>query len=194
MVASDVRSPGPASILLRQAATPGVRMWGEEIIMHFSKTAVGLFAFGALSLGVGGTAWGSGPADTQRSGTDTFVDVIPCNENLGDYTITVTFNGIEHSSENNNGQHFTFTQTGTFVATPLDGSGETFTGRFTVWGGGNTNPNVSNFTFTFSARGTGSEGTTFRANDNAHITTEGPGDPFDPATATRVAFENTRCH
>ena len=161
--------------------------------MRFSKTAVGVLAFGALSLSAGGTAWGSGPADTEHSGTETFVDVVPCNEDLGAYTITVTYNGIEHETENKNGQHFTFTQTGTFAATPVDGIGETFTGRFTVWAGGNTNPNVSNFTVTFSARGTGSDGTTFRTNDNTHITTEGPGNPFDPDTATRVAFENTRC-
>lgn len=163
--------------------------------MRFRAIAVGMATFTALSFSSGGFAWAAATTETNNThqGTETFVDVIPCLESLGDYSITVSYNGVEHVTSNSKGEHFTFTQTGTFQAVPVTGTGETFSGRFTVWGGGNLNPKVSNFTFTFRVQGTGSAGTTFKTNDNAHVTTSGPGDPFDPATPVRVAFEKARC-
>jgi hypothetical protein len=66
--------------------------------------------------------------------------------------------------------HATFTQTGTFVAVPLeDPSLPSYTGKFTVWGNFNQNGNTVNGTFTFNVRGTGSDGSTFNNHQNGHF-------------------------
>ena len=72
------------------------------------------------------------------------------------YTITTTSNSIEHTTVFDDGWvHATFTQTGTFVAVPLeDPSLPSYTGKFTVWGGFNQNGTTVNGTFTFNIRGT----------------------------------------
>ena len=60
---------------------------------------------------------------TTQNLVETFVDVIPtCEEEDGPlYTITTTSNLVEHETVFANGRvHATFTQTGTFVAVPLD--------------------------------------------------------------------------
>jgi hypothetical protein len=118
--------------------------------------------------------------------TATFGDYIPCVTefpSLAGFEITITFNGVEHFNENKNGGHFTLTNTGTFSAEPVlfadanaDGepdfdeatesfviagprAGESFSGRFTQWGGGNFNRSgIVATTFTFSGHGTGDEG------------------------------------
>ena len=73
---------------------------------------------------------------------ETFVDVIPtCEEDGPLYTITTTSNLVMHETIFDDGRvHATFTQTGKFVAVPLeDPSLPSFTGRFTQWGGFNQN-------------------------------------------------------
>ena len=159
--------------------------------------------------------------ETVHSGTETFGDYVPCVSefpSLEGYEITVTFNGIEHFTGNKNGGHFTFTQTGTFSAVPVlladadsDGepdfdeetesfvvagprAGESFSGKFTVWGGGNFNRSgIHVFTFTFNAHGQGDDGTVVRFNSVDHITSEG--DPEeDPDAVIKAAFSNARCH
>ena len=99
--------------------------------------------------------------NTQKNLVETFVDVAPSCEGGGPlYTITTTSNLIEHETVFDDGRvHATFTQSGTFVAVPLDDpSLPTYTGRFTVWGGFNANGATVNGTFTFSVTGTGSDG------------------------------------
>jgi len=152
----------------------------------------------------------------------TFFDTVPCNDQLGGYEITATVNGTVHSTANNNGFWITGTDTGTFVATPvevetdgdgnlirddngnlipiLDGSGnpipregETFSGRLQDWFGGSINRNESVLTSTDNIRGVGSEGTTFDAHENDHVVTDGPGDPFDPSTPIKLAFDHATC-
>lgn len=157
---------------------------------------------------------------TSHSETITFADYVPCVSefpSLESYQVTLTFNGVEHFNENENGGHFTFTQTGRFSAVPVlladeDGDGEpdfdeetesfvvagpregeNFTGKVTLWGGGNFNRSgiVAN-TFTFSGRGAGDEGTTVRWNSVDHVTSVG--DPFeDPAATIKVAFSKFNC-
>jgi hypothetical protein len=47
--------------------------------------------------------------------------------------------------------HETFTQTGTLTAVPLDNPTlASYTGKFTIWGGFNTNGSTAEGTFTFS--------------------------------------------
>jgi len=106
--------------------------------------------------------------DTAKGLVETFVDVVPTCEGGGPlYTITTTSNAIEHETVFDDGRvHATFTSTGTFTATPLeDPSLPSYTGKFTTWGGFNDNGSTVNGTFTFSVRGTGSDGSTF-ANQN----------------------------
>jgi len=102
--------------------------------------------------------------NTEKGVVETFVDVVPTCEGGGPlYTITTTSNLIEHETTFDDGRvHATFTQTGTFTALPLeDPTLPSYTGKFTVWGGFNANGSTVNGTFTFSVRGTGSDGSTF---------------------------------
>jgi len=153
--------------------------------------------------------------------TETFGDYVPCVSEFGSlegFEITTTVNGVEHFSENANGGHFTFTNTGRVSAVPVmfadeDGDGEpdfdeetesfviagpregeSFTGRFTIWGGGNFNRSgIVATTFTFSGRVRGSEGTLVRWNNVDHTTSIG--DPFeDPSAIIKVAFSREHCH
>src|SRR5918993_412074 len=62
------------------------------------------------------------------------------------------------------------TETGTFVAVPLeDPSLPSYTGKFTIWGGFNQNGKTVNGTFTFTAHGTGSDGSTFKNHATEHF-------------------------
>jgi hypothetical protein len=103
---------------------------------------------------------------------ETFVDVVPSCEGGGPlYTITTTSNAVEHTTTFDDGRiHATFTQTGTFVAVPLDDpSLPSYTGKFTVWGGFNQNGTTVNGTNTFNVRGTGSDGSTFSSSQVQHF-------------------------
>ena len=73
--------------------------------------------------------------------TETFVDVAPTCEMGGPlYEITITYNSVEHETVFDDGRvHATFTQTGTFVAVPLDPSDPGGSGHFAIWGGFNQN-------------------------------------------------------
>jgi len=109
---------------------------------------------------------------TAKGVVDTFVDVVPTCEGGGPlYTITTTSNLVEHVTTFNDGRtHETFTQTGTFSAVPLeDPTLPSYTGKFTTWGGFNANGSTVNGTFTFSVRGTGSDGSTFSNHNVDHF-------------------------
>ena len=110
--------------------------------------------------------------NTAKGVVEKFVDVVPSCEGGGPlYTITTTSNLIEHETIFDDGRvHATFTQTGTFTAVPLeDPTLPSYTGKFTVWGGFNANRSAVNGTFTFSARGTGSDGSTFSNHSVDHF-------------------------
>lgn len=136
----------------------------------FARAVLGLVTTGVLLFAA--PAFAQPPVTettTQQGLVETFVDVVPTCEGGGPlYTITTTSNFVEHTTTFDDGRvHATFTQTGTFVAVPLeDATLPSFTGRFTVWGGFNMNGNTVNGTFTFNVRGTGSDGSTF----NNHVT------------------------
>jgi hypothetical protein len=137
------------------------------------RLLVGLVAAGLLL--VGAPAFAQPPVTettVQKNLVETFVDVVPSCEGGGPlYTITTTSNLVEHTTTFDDGRiHATFTQTGTFVAVPLeDPSLPSYTGKFTTWGGFNQNGNTVNGTFTFNVRGTGSDGSTFQNHVTDHF-------------------------
>jgi hypothetical protein len=134
---------------------------------------VALMSAGLLSTGAPAIAAPPVTETThQKNLVETFVDVVPTCEGGGPlYTITTTSNLVVHETIFDDGRvHATFTQTGTFVAVPLeDPSLPSYTGKFTVWGGFNANGKTVNGTFTFNIRGTGSDGSTFKTHTNDHF-------------------------
>ena len=140
------------------------------------RALMGALAAGLIMVFTAGTATAAPETTTthEHGLVDTFVDVVPTCDNSAPalYTITTTSNLVEHETVFADGRvHATFTQTGKFVAVPLsDASLPSFTGRFTTWGNFNQNSDsVVNTTFTFSIRGTGSDGSTFSVNQVAHF-------------------------
>jgi len=137
------------------------------------RLLVGLAAAGLLL--VGAPAFAQPPVNTtntQKNLVETFVDVVPSCEGGGPlYTITTTSNLVEHETVFDDGRvHATFTQTGTFVAVPLDDpSLPSYTGKFTIWGNFNQNGQTANSTFTFNIHGTGSDGSTFTNHVTEHF-------------------------
>jgi hypothetical protein len=117
--------------------------------------------------------------------TDTFVDVIPCTSNPA--TITITYNGVLHFTVNKAGDFWaTGTMTGTFVAVPLDPSLPTFTGHFTTWFGEADNKQNGVDHETFTVHGTGSDGSSIKFHETAHVSTNANGDVV-------VSFDKTSC-
>jgi hypothetical protein len=138
----------------------------------FARSIAGLVTAGLLLFAAPAFAQPVTETTTQKGLVETFVDVVPSCEGGGPlYTITTTSNLVEHTTTFDDGRvHETFTQTGRFVAVPLeDTSLPSFTGHFTVWGGFNQNGKTVNGTFTFSVRGTGSDGSTFSNQSTEHF-------------------------
>src|SRR6266508_4131981 len=96
---------------------PGANATASRGDFMVRRLLVGLVAAGLLLVGA--------PAFAQPPVTET----------------TVQKNLVEHTTTFDDGRiHATFTQTGTFVAVPLeDPSLPSYTGKFTVWGGFNQN-------------------------------------------------------
>jgi hypothetical protein len=122
----------------------------------------------------------------EHGGTDTLVEGSPtCEEGPPLYEITITYNSVEHSTVFADGTgHFTFTQTGTFVAVPFGHTGPGASGHFTVWGGFNQNNNTVNGTFTFNVNGQFDDGTKI----STHLV-----DHFN-VTPAGAEFFFTHCH
>lgn len=128
----------------------------------------------AALLSVGAPAYAATPTTettTERGVVETFVDVLPtCEEDAPAYTITTTSNRISHETTFPDGRvHATFTDTGTFVAVPLEAGMPTYRGKFTVWGGFNANGKTVATTFTFNLRGTGSGGAALSIHQVEHL-------------------------
>jgi len=137
-----------------------------------------------LAVGLGVNSASAAPPETTtttaKTLVETFVDVIPssnCVEEGPLYTITSTTNAVMHETIFADGRvHATFTQTGTFVAVPLENpSLPSYTGRFTIWGGFNANRATVNGTFTFNLRATGSDGSMINTHQVDHFNTRPDG-------------------
>jgi hypothetical protein len=88
--------------------------------------------------------------------------------------IHITGRSVFHITEFADGRyHLTGTEVGRFTTTD---AGITYTGRFTTWFGENSNTKSFNGTFTFSARGKGSDGSRIRLKGVAHVTVNARGD------------------
>ncbi|MGH8825933.1 MAG: hypothetical protein ACRDVN_15860 [Jiangellaceae bacterium] len=153
------------------------------------RLLVGLMAAGLLLAG-GPPAFAEPPVTEtiqHKNLVDTFVDVLPsCQPGGPLYTFTVTINHVEHSTTFADGRiHGGVTQTGTFVAVPLaDPSLPTYTGTFVVHNGFTIQNGPTVNTFTYSAHGTGSDGSTFDTHLTLHIN-------VPPAAPINEFF---RCH
>jgi hypothetical protein len=122
--------------------------------------------------------------ETFHDATTSFPAVNPCNGETG--TLELTYNGVAHATLLANGTgHFTFTATGSFTFTPDDPTGVTYIGHVTMWDGENDNLQNSAATATLSAHGTGSDGSTLRIHDVAHLSVS--------ATGIVITFDKLTC-
>lgn len=125
--------------------------------------------------------------------TETFQDFVPCREDLGLYTITITAHGMFHVTAagiDDEGNlvppyHVASTVTGTIVAVPSDGTGPTLTGRFVDREGETEMITHSTGTVMFTVSVTGSDGSSSRFHIVTHYTINANGVEF--------GFEKPRC-
>jgi len=146
----------------------------------------------ALALLMLPAATASADTITAHNQTEVIHDVLPC---VGDATITITYNAVEHFNQAANGSlHGTFTQTGTFSAV-LDAGG-TSAGRFTIWGGFSANPATGQGTTTFTFSGTIKSGTGAGTSwhEVMHYTGSFDADGNPDFNVVKVAFDRFRCH
>lgn len=140
-----------------------------------------LSALPALAAGNGAVSI----TETEHNVTDQFTDVVPCLKDAGLFDITLTYNGVEHVTIGPNSAHFTFTQTGSFVAVSTTGD-PTVTGHVAIWGGFNENSRNASGTFTFNLQGTTDDGTRVTFNGVEHFSVSASG------IENSFSFEN--CH
>lgn len=153
----------------------------RRFLAAFVLAGVSLIAIGAAQAGSPPVTF----TDTFTE-TDTFTDVVPCQESLGAYEITTTARGVFHVTaagidEEDNfipPYHVTGTVTGTFVAVPSDGTGPTFTGRFTDRFGETEMITHSTGTTTFFVQGRSSDGSRVSFHLVAHYTINALGVEF----------------
>lgn len=159
------------------------------------RLSIGLGAAALLAasfLGPASALAGANPQTThEHNATETFHDQVPC---VGDGQITITYNEVDHMTENATGFHATFTQTGTFSAV-LD-QGGTSSGRFTTWGNFNTNTTTqqANGTNIFSLTVKSGMGAGTHFNDVSHFTGPVDADGNPIFSLAKVAFDRARCH
>ena len=146
---------------------PQVRNW---------RAAGALASLGAAALIIGpsAAASASGGSHTQSftqtfHGSQAFNEVNPCTG--GALVGTESSNIIAHETFFPAGDELwaTFTEEDKFSATDQS-TGVSYAGHATFWDNLNINEQNSNATFTFSAHATGSDGSTIRAQEVAHIT------------------------
>jgi hypothetical protein len=132
------------------------------------RLLAGILLAGLLLL-IGAPAHAEPPVTTtthEKNLVENFVDFLPTCEGGPEYTITATSNLVSHETVfiEEGRSHGTFTQTGTFVAEPLDDPNlPSFTGKFTILTGFNLNGKTETSRTTITVHGTGSDGSTFQS-------------------------------
>jgi hypothetical protein len=155
-----------------------------------------ILALAVLVLGIGGvlaftvtaaSADGNGAqtfTQTFKNQTDQFVDFVPCRDYQA--TITITYNGVLHFTVNKAGDFWaTGTMTGTAAVVPLDASNPSFTGHFTMWFGESDNKQNGVDHSTFTVHLAGSDGSTIKAHETAHVSSS--------ASGMTVSFDKLSC-
>jgi hypothetical protein len=126
---------------------------------------------------------------TFHNATDSSPTANPCTAAPG--TLTLTYNGVFHVTELTSGQGVgtfwaTGTMTGDFVLTPDDVATQpSYSGHFATWFGDNNNLHNGTETSTLSAHGIGSDGSTLRFHEVAHLSASASGLTF--------FFDKPRC-
>jgi hypothetical protein len=147
--------------------------------------AMFLFTFAtAAASGAGAVSY----TQTFHNATDTSPSANPCSG--APATLTLTYNGVFHATQLTSGQGAgtfwaTGTMTGAFLLTPDDAAQPTYTGHFATWFGDNNNLHNGTETSTLSAHGTGSDGSTLRFHEVAHLSIS--------ATGMTVFFDKPSC-
>ncbi len=143
----------------------------------------GIFGFTAAAASADGNG-AQTSTQTFKNQTDQFVDFVPCRDFQA--TITITYNGVLHFTVNKAGDFWaTGTMTGTATAVPLDPSNRSFSGKFTTWFGESDNKQNGVDHSTFTVHLTGSDGSTIKFHDTAHLSTS--------ASGMTVSFDKPMC-
>jgi hypothetical protein len=137
-----------------------------------------------------GSAVAAAPAVTQtevvKDLTETFAEVNPCTGDRG--TVTQTVNAVFHITQARDGSIFieVFHESGTFTFDTAKASEPDFTGRVTITGSFIDAEKSATGSFTFTANGTGTDGSQLKIHGTGHFTVSGTGD-------VAVEFEKFRC-
>ena len=138
------------------------------------RITLAVFASLALALAAFAGPASAAPTTTvshEKGLVETVQDFVPrCDRGGEIYNVTNTSNLVVKETVFDDGRvHATFTQTGKVSAVPADGTGPTYTGRFTVWGGFNANGSTVNGTFTFGVTLKGSDGSRVNNHNVEHF-------------------------
>ena len=149
-----------------------------------------VLAIGSVVAFTGAAAYAGGNGaqtftQTFKNQTDPpFVDFVPCRDFQA--SITLTYNGVLHYIVNKAGDFWaTGTMTGTVTAVPLDPSNPSFSGKFTAWFGTSDNKQNGVDHSTFTVHLTGSDGSTIKFHDTAHVSSS--------ASGMTVSFDKPMC-
>jgi len=162
---------------------------GRETLMI--RRALLAIACALAVLGIASTPALAGAEATPVTVHDAFTDLVIEDDVICGQTVDVTLDGksVLHANTTNPANPFdesawvqvTYTEVGTFEFVL---NGVTYTGRYTVWFGGSAE-SAQAFTFTFSASGTGADGSRIAFHDVAQFTATPDGIP-------RVEFDKPR--
>ena len=157
----------------------------RSVAASFVVVALLLFtAVVASAAGAGAVSY----TQTFHNATDSFPAVNPCSGASGNATLT--YNGVFHVTTLTSGQGAgtfwaTGTMTGDFVFAPDNATQPTYTGHFASWFGDNDNLRNGTETSTFNLHGVGSDGSSLKFHEVAHLSIS--------ATGITVFFDKPTC-
>ncbi len=158
-----------------------MRRWKRATLSAAAAVAVvAVLLVGITTISAAG-AGAVSSTQTFHNATDSQPFGNPCTNAPG--TVTLTYNGVFHITYLTSGQGagtfwVTGTMTGDFVFAPDDASQPSYSGHFATWFGDNNNLYNGTETSTLSLHGTGSDGSTLRFHDVAHLSVSASGMTF----------------